>query len=74
MINRRKTIKELGDLIYKTEKRIHRAISEDDKDFLTWFFFTCNDRESFMKLFESLDFTHQEKTYLRNILQEMGKF
>lgn len=65
--------KELGRVISETEEKIHRAIKGNDTDFLNWFFFSCSDKNKFMKLFDNKNFNDREKQYLRNFLEEMGK-
>lgn len=70
----RKTIKkELDKFIFETEEKMHQAIKNNDTDFLNWFFFSCSDRDTFMKLFDNQNFNIAEKEYLRNFLKEMGK-
>jgi len=65
--------KELGKVISETEEKIHHAIRENNTEFLNWFFFSCIDKDKFMKLFDNKNFNDKEKSYLRNFLEEMGK-
>lgn len=65
--------KKIDNLISETEEKIHRAIKEDDTEFLNWFFFSCRDKDKFMKLLDNPNFNTEEKKYIRNFLEEVGK-
>ena len=63
----------LCKFIFETEEKIHRAIKENDTDFLSWFFFSSTDKNKLMKILDNQNFNELERKYLRNFLEEMGK-
>lgn len=65
--------KKIDKLVFETEEKIHRAIKEDDAAFLNWFFFSCSDKDQFMKLLNNSNFSNKEKAYIESFLVEMGK-
>lgn len=71
--SRTKIKKELDKLVFATEEKIHGAIKENNTEFFNWFFFSCSDKDKFMKILNNPNFNDKEREYLRNFLKEMGK-